>query len=105
MEAIGKAIIDLYKYVVLPQPPPVAFRVLELYPGSKGEEISGSLHTACGDDHPDYDAISYCWRDAKDTVPVYIDGKVVQVTKNLKSALRQLRHETESRNLWADAVW
>ncbi len=104
-EAVKDAIIDLYKYVVLPNPPPFAFRVLELDPRSKGEKIQGRMHIVDWDNVPEYEAISYAWGDPKDTDLVYLDGKAVNVTKNLKVALEHFRYDDKTRFLWADAVW
>ncbi|KAF2008541.1 hypothetical protein BU24DRAFT_322258, partial [Aaosphaeria arxii CBS 175.79] len=72
-----------------------------------------SFHT-----HPDYIALSYTWGDPKVTVPVLCDGKIINITGNLKEALWQLRenrkgiarrsypkkHPSHHLYYWIDAV-
>jgi hypothetical protein len=54
---------------------------------------------------PSYRALSYCWGDPSDTVSIVIDGRVVQVTKNLKAALLEVRRTiTAPSLLWVDAL-
>lgn len=58
-------------------------------------------------DNPDYEALSYCWGDPDEPVPVFCGekgDKIIWVTRGLFSALRRLRLPTESRTLWVDAV-
>ncbi|KAL5320359.1 hypothetical protein ACEPPN_011160 [Leptodophora sp. 'Broadleaf-Isolate-01'] len=50
-----------------------------------------------------YYALSYVWGDAGDTLPIYLNGNVHQVTRNLESALRHLRR-LDILILWADAI-
>jgi 5-methylcytosine-specific restriction endonuclease McrA len=53
-----------------------------------------------------YKALSYVWGDPAVTAGNYIlvDGQEVNVTSNLASALRHLRHESRSRKIWVDAL-
>jgi hypothetical protein len=54
-----------------------------------------------------YEALSYTWGSAEDPVAIYVGAsgaQIISVTQNLASALRYLRHETEDRQLWVDAV-
>ena len=61
---------------------------------------------------PTYVALSYCWGDQDDTLPVTIGGKKVEITKNLWTALRLigpcLRERNESSDsrysLWVDQI-
>jgi hypothetical protein len=53
---------------------------------------------------PEYEALSYTWGDLSVTVPVLLSGHLHHVTKNLAAALRHLRHPTEDRILWIDAL-
>ncbi|KAE8451448.1 hypothetical protein EG329_004077 [Mollisiaceae sp. DMI_Dod_QoI] len=55
-------------------------------------------------DHPKYDALSYMWGSVTDNKPIHISGKDFQVGQNLYHALLQLRHKTEPRLLWVDAI-
>ncbi|KAK4496446.1 hypothetical protein PRZ48_012426 [Zasmidium cellare] len=52
---------------------------------------------------PTYVALSYCWGDPNDTVPVLVNGQPFHITRNLEAALRQFRSK-DSRLLWADAI-
>jgi hypothetical protein len=56
----------------------------------------------------DYEALSYVWgepvRDQSIFVRVHNKSVGLQVTRNLESALKQLRHSTEDRLLWIDAL-
>ena len=51
-----------------------------------------------------YEALSYCWGDAKQTLPISINSHTLPVTINLRAALRHLRRETAPRMLWVDAI-
>lgn len=53
---------------------------------------------------PEYEALSYCWGDDTNKLPILVDNKTLHVTKNLRSALRHLRHSSRPRLLWVDAV-
>lgn len=93
-------------------------RLLNLKPGSGDEVIHFDLETHSLDECPSYIALSYTWGDSADTVPVLGGGKVVEVTRNLKDALWQLRenrkrllrgrdlgaYRSQSLRFWIDAV-
>src|SRR5687768_9455999 len=79
-------------------------RVLTLHPGTWKDPIRCSLHTVRLEDNPRYEALSYAWGDADDCRPVMVDARVVQVTANLETALRRLRHPDRDRALWVDAL-
>jgi Heterokaryon incompatibility protein (HET) len=79
-------------------------RLLSLFPGKPRENVCCSLQHIPLDDHPDYEAISYCWGDETDTVPIICNGVVIVVTRSLQSALRHFRYATRARTLWADAI-
>ena len=55
----------------------------------------------------EYVALSYVWGDPNKTREIFVNGKSVQVTKNLESALRILRDKLPVRlgvRLWVDAL-
>ena len=82
-------------------------RVLDLRPGRWTDEIGCDLRVISLDSKPStpsYEAISYVWGDPQDTVPIKVDGKVLQATRNLHLALRRLRSKDDARTLWADAL-
>ena len=51
-----------------------------------------------------FEALSYVWGDATDTVSIKVNGQPCTITKNLYVALRYLQHQSESRTLWVDAL-
>ncbi|KAF2658267.1 hypothetical protein K491DRAFT_624949 [Lophiostoma macrostomum CBS 122681] len=91
-----------YDYNVLPSAQ--SFRVAEILPGCDGDDISCKLYTAEWTSTPEYEAISYAWGDPKLTAPVFCDGKAIEVTKSLHTALSHFRSEDKSRFVWADAL-
>src|SRR5689334_12420631 len=79
-------------------------RILHLLPGAPNDPIHCTLHTASLDDDHPYEALSYVWGDPAIRQPITVDGQITQVTTNLASALRSLRHGETTRRLWADAL-
>lgn len=93
-------------------------RLLNLKPGGGEEAIHFDLEIYSLDNCPNYIALSYTWGNPKNTVPVLSGGKVVEITRNLKDALWQLRenrkrllrskdlglHCSQSLRFWIDAV-
>ncbi|KAK3216165.1 hypothetical protein GRF29_8g2423304 [Pseudopithomyces chartarum] len=93
-------------------------RLLNLKYGRQEEMIHFNLHTHTLQSTPDYIALSYTWGNPKDTIPVLCDGKIIDITRSLEGALRQLRKSQRAllretfpeRNLtqplyfWIDAV-
>jgi hypothetical protein len=84
-------------------------RLVELLPtlnnnSNTNNVISCRLHTVSFHDFPAYEALSYHWGDPNITLPITLDGKSFQVTKNLAEALQCLTVTDESRFLWVDAI-
>jgi hypothetical protein len=80
-------------------------RILELHPGAG--PLSCTLQcTRIDDAASNFEALSYVWgRDAQtNTIDIDCDGRTLSVGVNLAGALLQIRHETTSKRLWADAV-
>lgn len=67
-------------------------------------EISLSIFHASLNDDVKYNALSYVWGKATDTVEIQVDGRPFQVTQNLALALRELRHDKEDVIFWIDAL-
>ena len=74
-------------------------------------EAAGNLHyqlVACSlNDNlrPIYGALSYVWGDPTITVPITINGSIIQATENLAKALTALSHIPETLDhLWVDAL-
>ncbi|KAF2095101.1 HET-domain-containing protein, partial [Rhizodiscina lignyota] len=79
-------------------------RVLLLQPDTEGQPIHCSLEIVSLQAWPDYEALSYVWGDASNLKSIYIDETAKYETENLEIALLHLRHETQHRRLWVDAV-
>ncbi|KAH8648784.1 heterokaryon incompatibility protein-domain-containing protein [Tricladium varicosporioides] len=52
---------------------------------------------------PRYEALSYCWGDPNNLLPILLDGCMMYVTANLFAALQHLRLE-QGLPLWIDAI-
>jgi hypothetical protein len=74
-------------------------RLLQLLPGETGEPIKGSIVNVNLCDNPGYEALSYCWGDAVNTIRIYIGRQYIDVTRNLHDALVELRDKEDSRTL------
>jgi hypothetical protein len=76
--------------------------------GRPRDPIQISFEILVMDRPTEYEALSYVWGMQQDVEPIHIlhDGKAIQysVTKNLASALKHLRYNSESRLLWIDAL-
>ena len=58
---------------------------------------------------PKYEALSYAWGEERSPTPVLVKShgskrKFIEVTQNLATALIYLRHKSEARILWIDAL-
>jgi hypothetical protein len=51
-----------------------------------------------------YEALSYVWGDARETLPIYVDNNQFPVTVNLHAALSHLRDYSFERIIWVDAI-
>lgn len=81
------------------------FRVLELYPGSPSDVLSGMLHHVSREDSPDYETISYAWGNpAVLQGEMDVEGQNMAIPRSAFEALRQVRSREFSRLLWLDAV-
>jgi hypothetical protein len=80
-------------------------RVLKLQPGKTEDDIECSLEIIdIGTSEDSYEAISYVWGSANDTIDVKCNGLHVPITASLANALRNFRYPFEPRLLWADAL-
>jgi hypothetical protein len=71
---------------------------------NRGDEIRCSIYHVALKDRPIYEALSYTWGDPTDTMPITLEGEQTMVTKNLYCTLEYIRHESDPRILWVDAV-
>lgn len=84
-------------------------RLVELLPvqkkGINGHAvITCRLHQVSLYDFPSYEALSYHWGDPALTLPITLDDKPFQVTRNLAEALGCLAFRERPRLLWIDAI-
>jgi hypothetical protein len=104
-------------------------RLLTLLPGRFEDEIRCTLRHVDLTAKPEYEALFYVWGNPKITLPIKLAYDVMlprpselpidrifnvpeeqfqfhdfQVTTNLESALRHLRHESIGRTMWIDAI-
>jgi Heterokaryon incompatibility protein (HET) len=100
--ALGQK-IGHYHYKPLPNDR--SFRLMTLLPGKGDDKIRYRLRFAEWTNPPQYEAISYVWGDALDTVQCECDNRRFYLTRNLHRALLQFRFTERERVLWADAVW
>jgi hypothetical protein len=94
-----------YEHTPLPSDSQTSFRLIELLPGVESDLVDLRLHLSDWSLAPQYDAISYAWGDAKDTLVCRCDGKPLKITRSLHGGLINLRLERSSRYLGADAIW
>jgi hypothetical protein len=83
---------------------PQEFRLVLIQPGPFSSPISCTLQHAFLKDSPSFEALSYVWGDAQDTLPIFLDGHIFNVTTNLECALRHLRLQDKARAFWIDAI-
>ncbi|KAJ4343109.1 hypothetical protein N0V95_006757 [Ascochyta clinopodiicola] len=86
-----------------------SIRLLTLHAGLPQDTIRVTLTEVDMDDKHDpsfplYECLSYTWGDTAERSPIYVDNKVVNVTKNLAEALVYLRHYEIPRVMWIDAL-
>ena len=99
--ASGRPYWRHYRYQELQQG---QIRLLSLKPGDRYDEIYCELQIQKLNNAPEFEALSYCC--GSDTPPAFIklDGKYLQVTRNLKLALAYLRRKNGTRRMWIDAI-
>jgi hypothetical protein len=111
-----------FQYQLLPDGGKNCIRVATIHPGTSEQIIQITLrHERFDEDHvPDYEALSYAWGACEpeaDMARVILKHKEhsfpseralrhgwLGVRSNLASALKQLRLETKSRDLWIDSI-
>ncbi|KAJ2979492.1 hypothetical protein NUW58_g7184 [Xylaria curta] len=79
-------------------------RLLEIAPGRGVEPIRCSYQIATADDETPYQTLSYVWGKMDGKKSIVVDSTEVELTDNLFDALMRIRHETEPRYLWVDAL-
>jgi hypothetical protein len=84
-----------------------------LYQPLEGDEIrlltihsqsNFTLEKVCLRDGPKYDAISYCWGDAKDLCKVQINGYEAPLRRHVSAMLGSLYHNHRVTRVWLDMI-
>lgn len=97
--------LEMASYTYLPLSANEPFRILELEPAAHtGDILRGKLLHANAEDT--YEAISYVWGNPTRThcIALCSGSCELAITESADSALRGLRHATEPRRLWIDAI-
>jgi hypothetical protein len=101
----NKADLDLTRETFQLLDAHLSIRVLHLLPASSRlDDIECVLQVVRLIDNPVYEALSYTWGDESHRRYIIVNGQRFSITSNLWAALRYLRHPTETRTLWVDAV-
>ena len=106
MESKAAATITPYAYDTLYARNTI--RLLDLQPGKGSSPIHCTLRQMelpeDSDSGLSYTALSYTWGPAKPTSFIYVGGRALAVRQNLFAALTHLRHPTDTRTWWIDAL-
>jgi hypothetical protein len=86
------------------QTSPQELRLVFIQPGSFFSPINCVLKHEFLKDEPFFEALSYVWGNAQETVPILLNGHVFNLTTNLEFALQHLRLEEGVRTFWIDAI-
>ncbi|KIW53558.1 hypothetical protein PV05_09118 [Exophiala xenobiotica] len=82
-------------------------RLIELFPGARGEGLRAILHSVDLVSSPAFDALSYVWgnREVQDTIILGDDSfKRERISASVHAALTELRRPDTSRFIWVDAL-
>ncbi|KAH9220267.1 heterokaryon incompatibility protein-domain-containing protein [Leptodontidium sp. 2 PMI_412] len=81
-------------------------RLMTLLPGTFDQKIEAKLSTTLliPGHIPKYEALSYCWGPSTDPQTIAVNGRSLNVTQSLATALPYLRLQDKARVLWIDAI-
>ncbi|PSN64969.1 HET-domain-containing protein [Corynespora cassiicola Philippines] len=79
-------------------------RLLTLLPGHPQEPVRCRLQSACLNDQPFYETVSYAWGNPALNHSITVNDRSLNITENLYTALVHLRRCDRSLTLWVDAV-
>ncbi|KAH6859114.1 heterokaryon incompatibility protein-domain-containing protein [Alternaria rosae] len=94
--------IPSYQYESLPAPDHI--RLITILPGDCGLTIKLGIEHADINLHPKYECLSYAWGTDDHKRPVTINASSLPVTATLHVALEHLRHRSQERKIWIDAI-
>jgi hypothetical protein len=81
-----------------------SIRLLTLSPGTGDEALSATVSSMSLAAANLYEALSYHWGNPRLSKAIICNGQEHGITENLHQALWWLRHETQERRLWVDAI-
>ncbi|KAH8194128.1 hypothetical protein TruAng_011710 [Truncatella angustata] len=79
-------------------------RLIRLKPAKEGDPLECDLFYASLDDGYHFHALSYAWGSSDDPLPIHVNGRRVNVTRNLHTALFHLRNDRATTVVWVDAI-
>ncbi|KAJ3545294.1 hypothetical protein NM208_g2582 [Fusarium decemcellulare] len=79
-------------------------RLLELDPGKPGSKVVARLIHVSLNENPSFEALSYTWGPPRPSYDISVNGAKFPVGRNLRKALDDLRHPSEPRVIWTDAI-
>jgi hypothetical protein len=82
-------------------------RLLHIDPNQHRSPVSCRLLVSSLQEHPEYDALSYCWgsQPPSPSYTITVNGRPgLCVTKHLLQALQRLRRKDRVRTVWIDAI-
>lgn len=79
-------------------------RLINILPANRGSAIKLNIEHADINSHPEYECLSYAWGEDDHKLSVTIDDSSLLVTATLYVALEHLRHASQERKIWIDAV-
>jgi hypothetical protein len=101
----------LYQYSPITSKTKFQIRLLHLYPGDPKSALKCHLEIADLEESPFpvFDALSYVWGSPSSAPSVLfvwrgMEVQMIQILPSLRAALGRLRHPTERRILWVDAL-
>lgn len=92
-----------FNYEPLPYPSS-SIRLAILHAGYRPSPVKITLKASTFISRPKYKALSYTWGSPDVLKVIKLNGQSFKARKNLYDALVHLRHETEERTLWIDAI-
>jgi hypothetical protein len=84
-----------------------SFRLLILHPAANYADpilCNLAVFPLQADEHPEYEALSYCWGDEANPGFLTCNGEKFPIRDNLNAGLRRLRLSDHTRILWVDAI-
>ena len=81
-------------------------RLLQLHPGAPEDPIECTLRNVqlFFSDDQDFETVSYCWGDTKESSMILVNNASLRVPKSAEQALHRFRKTNEVRLLWIDSV-